>query len=316
MCTKIVIVGMGGVGGYYGGLLARRYENDPEIDIYFVARNKHLAAIQANGLTVVAENETFVCKPKLASDDVAEIGVANYVILATKSYDLAATIEQIKPCIDHKTIILPLLNGADIDERIAKLLPHNTVWKGCVYIVGRLIEPGVVKSSGGVHDLYFGYNNGVKQELNFLHKTMLEAGIKSNLCEDIDMKIWRKFIFISTTATLSSYFNCGFRDLLTNDERKNTTHACLREIIAVANALGVVFDFDIFELVIKHIERLPFGTTSSMNSDFVAGKQTELETLTKVVIDYADKLNIEVPSYKKLYEALLKKTSINTNLKD
>lgn len=307
MCTKIVIVGMGGVGGYYGGLLARKYENDPEIDIYFVARNKHLAAMQQNGLTIVAENETFVCKPKLATDNVAEIGIANYVILTTKSYDLAATIEQIKPCIDDNTILLPLLNGADIDERIATLLPNNIVWKGCVYIVGRLIEPGVVQSSGGVHDLYFGYNNGAKQELNFLHKTMLDAGIKSNLCDDIDVKIWRKFIFISTTATLSSYFNCGFRDLLTNEERKSTTHACLHEIIAVANALGIVFDFDIFELVIKHIERLPFGTTSSMNSDFVAGKQTELETLTKVLIDYAEKLNIEVPIYKMLYTALLKK---------
>lgn len=307
MKTKIVIVGIGGVGGYYGGLLAQKYENNPDVEIYFVARNKHLQTIQQNGLKVIAENETFVCRPTLATDDVSEIGKADYVILATKSYDLQATIEQIKTCIDVNTIILPLLNGADIDQRIKALLPQNIVWQGCVYIVGRLIEPGVVQSTGGVHDLYFGYNHGTKEKLNELQKLMSETGIKSHLSHDIDVKIWRKFIFISTTATLTSYFNCGFRDLLTTDERKNTTHACLNEIIAVANGLGINFDFDMYDTINKHIERLPFSTTSSMNSDFVANKQTELETLTKVVIDFAKKLGIKVPTYRMLYDALLKK---------
>ena len=91
MKTKILIVGIGGVGGYYGGLLARKYENHPEIEISFVARGAHLEAIQQNGLKVIAENETFVARPAIATNNVSETGIADYIILATKSYDLAAT---------------------------------------------------------------------------------------------------------------------------------------------------------------------------------------------------------------------------------
>jgi len=285
MKTKIVIVGLGGVGGYYGGLLAKQYAGNPEIEIYFVARGAHLQKVKENGLTVITETETFVVRPTLATDNVLEIGTADYVFLCTKSYDLHPTIEQIKPCIGTETVILPLLNGVDISERIRTLLPGIEVWSGCVYIVGRLNEPGVVESSGGLHDLFFGYEDQTSDRLLFMEKLMKDAGIKAFFSENIRMNIWRKFIFISTTASLTSYFNVGFRDLLTDEKRKAATIAFLNEVAAVAKAEGVVFDTDIVDTTIHHIERLPFGATSSMHSDFKAGRNTELDTLTKIVID-------------------------------
>lgn len=307
MKTKIVIVGLGGVGGYYGGLLAKRYVNDSEIEICFLARGEHLKKIQKNGLTVITETETFIAHPTLATDDILEIGKADCVIMTTKSYDLESTIQQIKPCIDEKTVILPLLNGADISSRIRKLVPQNEVWDGCVYIVGRLNEPGVVESSGGVHDLFFGAENGSKSRLVMMDKLMKDAGIKSNLREDIRMVIWRKFIFISVTASLTSYFNVGFRDLLTDEDRKQTTMAFLREVTNVAKAEGIHFDSDIVDTTIRHIERLPFETTSSMHSDFKAGRNAEIETLTAIVIQLGKQYGVETPFYKKVYESLSEK---------
>ena len=304
MKTKIVIVGIGGVGGYYGGLLAHKYANNPEIEISFVARGEHLKQIKEKGLTVITEIGSFIAKPTLATDDVAEIGKADYIILCTKSYDLQQTIEQIKPCIAENTVILPLLNGADISERIEALLPNIEVWKGCVYIVGRLNAPGVVESSGGLHDLFFGMENVSSERLMFLEKLMFDAGIKVVRSEKINKIIWRKFIFISTTASLTSYFNVGFRDLLTDEKRKQITTQFLHEVIGIAKAEGVVYDENIIETIIGHIERLPFETTSSMHSDYKANRQTELNTLTKVVIDLATKHGIPTPIYKQVYEAL------------
>lgn len=304
MKTKILIVGLGGVGGYYGGLLAKRYANDPEIEICFFARGEHLKKIQQNGLTVITETETFIVHSTLATDNILEIGKADYVILTTKSYDLESTIQQIMPCLEEKTVILPLLNGADISSQIRKSVPQNEVWDGCVYIVGRLNEPGVVESSGGVHDLFFGAENGSKSRLVMMDKLMKDAGIKSNLREDIRMVIWRKFIFISVTASLTCYFNVGFRDLLTDDERKQTTMAFFREVTNVAKAEGIHFDSDIVETTIRHIERLPFETTSSMHRDFKAGRNAEIETLTAIVIQLGRQYGVETPHYEKVYESL------------
>ncbi len=306
MKTKIVIVGIGGVGGYYGGLLAQKYAESTDIELYFVARGEHLKKIKENGLTVITENGSFIVKPTLATDNVAEIGIADYVILCTKSYDLEQSMLQLKPCINENTVILPLLNGADISERIQAVLPNIEVWKGCVYIVGRLNEPGIVESSGGVHDLYFGVENVTNERLLLMEKLMLDAGIKALRSEKINKLIWRKFIFISTTASLTSYFNVGFRDLLTDEKRKQITTQFLQEVIEIAKAEGIVYDENIMETIIGHIERLPFETTSSMHSDYKANRQTELNTLTKVVIDLGLKHGIPTPIYKEVYEALSK----------
>lgn len=304
MKTKIVIVGLGGVGGYYGGLLAKKYENHPEIEICFVARGAHLQKIKENGLKVITETGTFTAIPALATDNVIEIGTADYVLMCTKSYDLVSTIEQIKPCVGKNTVILPFLNGADISERIRTLLPETEVWSGCVYIVGRLNEPGVVESSGGVHDLFFGFDNKASERLLFMEKLMLDSGIKATMSENIRMIIWRKFIFISTTASLTSYFNVGFRDLLTDDERRSVTLNFMKEVADIACAEGVIFDNDIINTTIKHIERLPFGTTSSMHSDFKAGRNAELNTLTKIVIELGLKHGIPTPTYDVVYQKL------------
>jgi len=302
---KILIVGIGGVGGYYGGMLSRHFENNPQTDVYFLARGAHLEKTQKDGLTVEAESETFVTRPTLATDQATEIGEVDIAIITPKSYDLESTIDQIRPCIGKHTIILPLLNGVDISERIRKMVPGNEVWDGCVYIVGRLIEPGMIRSNGGVHDLYFGHAGRQSPALFEMNQIMLTAGIKAHLCNDIRMIIWRKFIFISVTATLTSYYNVGFRDLLTTDERKETTYKLLHEIAALAAAEGVVFEHDIIETTIKHIERLPFGTTSSMNSDFRAGKRTELETLTGIVVELGNQQGIETPNYDKVLSELV-----------
>ncbi|MFZ4724155.1 MAG: ketopantoate reductase family protein [Paludibacter sp.] len=308
---KIVIVGLGGVGGYYGGLLAKKYADNPEIEVYFVARGAHLKKIQEDGLTLITETGIFRVHPTLATDNVAEIGTADYIIMTPKSYDLDATVSQIKPIVGKNTVILPLLNGIDNSSRIRSLLPETEVWNGCVYIVARLNEPGVVESSGGVHRFNFGYElKQSNQRLSFFEKVLKDAGIDATFHEDILHTIWTKFFFISSTASLTSYFDVSFRDLLTDDFRKKTLVDLLEELLLIANAEGADIDRKVIEKVIHQLEKLPNDTTSSMHSDFRASKSTELHTLTGIVVELGQKHKIATPTYNKVFIELTKRMKV------
>ena len=311
MKTKIVIVGLGGVGGYYGGMLAKQYADHPDIEIYFVARGAHLQKVQENGLTLITEKGTFQVYPTLATDDVTEIGTADYIIMTPKSYDLDATVAQIKPIVGSNTVILPLLNGIDNSDRIRTLLSGTEVWQGCCYIVARLNEPGVVESSGGVHRFNFGYEYKQNNERLIGFETLLkEAGIDATFHEKIMHVIWTKFFFISSTASLTSYFDVSFGALLTDEVRKATLVSVLEELLLVANAEGAEIEHTVIDKVIHQLEKLPFETTASMHSDFKAGKNTEVQGLTGAVIQLAKKHTIATPTYEQVYAELISRMKI------
>ena len=138
LLKNITISGLGGVGGYYGAMLveAARREGLGRT-ISFVARGAHRAAIEERGLHVHTPERDFTVHPDYLAEDPHDLPPTDLLILATKSYDLEANIQQLRPIITPRTIILPLLNGADITDQIQALLPEARVWDGCVYISGR-----------------------------------------------------------------------------------------------------------------------------------------------------------------------------------
>jgi len=304
MKTKIVIVGLGGVGGYFGGLLAKYYTKIPEIEIYFVARGEHLKIVQESGLKLITEKETFQIFPTLATDNIAEIGTADYIIMTPKSYDLDSTVEQIKPMIGTNTVILPLLNGIDNSERIRNLLPETEVWDGCCYIVAKIKEPGVVENAGNIHRLVFGYQNQSNERLLDFEKLLTNAGIEARFYENILTEIWKKFFFISTSASLTSYFDVSYGEILTNQERRQTLVDISTELINVANAEGIDLENSEIDKLIHQFEKLLVGTTTSMHRDFQAGKNTEVDTLTGIVLKLGRKHGISTPTYEKVYSKL------------
>ena len=303
--TKIVIVGLGGVGGYFGGFLAKKYANHPEIEICFLARGEHLNKVQENGLTLITENETFQIFPALATDDVTKIGTADYIIMSPKSYDLDSTVEQIIPMIGTNTVILPLLNGIDNSERIRNLLPETEVWDGCCYIVAKILEPGVVENTGNIHRIVFGYQNKTNKSLLAFEKLLTDAGIEARFYDNILTEIWKKFFFISTSASLTSYFNVSYGEILIHPERRQTLIDISTELIQVANAEGIAIENSEIHKLIHQFEKLPMGTTTSMHRDFLAGNNTEVDTLTGIVLKLGKKHGIATPTYQKVYTKLL-----------
>lgn len=125
MEIKIAFSGIGGVGGYYGGRLAHFYRQSENIKIYFISRGENLEVISREGLKIQTLHEEIIVHPTLATHSPKDIGPVDYLFCTTKSYDLAGNLEEVRPLIGPSTVIIPLLNGANITEEIRRLVPGH-----------------------------------------------------------------------------------------------------------------------------------------------------------------------------------------------
>lgn len=299
---KIAFSGIGAVGGYYGGTLAAFYEKSSEVDVFFIARGENLRVIRENGLEIKKSYKKILAKPTLATDNPAEIGPVDYLFCCTKSYDLEDNIRQLSPVIGPDTVIIPLLNGAEISEQIQKILPDNKVWKGCVYIGARLVSPGHIEKFSLKDRLFFGLNKKDKEQQEKLRSLLNNARIFVTNPDDIDIEIWKKFFMISPAATITSYFNATINEVIS--DHMDLFIALGYELKSVAEAKGIQLPEDIVFSSIQSQKMMPGNSTTSMHSDFKNGNRTEIETLTGYVIREADALGIEVPTYKFMYKGL------------
>lgn len=306
---RIAFSGIGAVGGYYGGMLAAQYQGTDVADIFFIARGKNLEVIRQQGLRLELSSTTFTVQPALATDNPAEIGPVDYLFCCTKSYDLENNIRQLAPMIGTNTVIIPLLNGIDIEERIHSVLPHQEVWKGCVYIGSRLTEPGVVTKFSLKDQLYFGSNTADREKQQALLQLFVDAHVMAFNPEDIDARIWKKFFMISTAATATSYYDENIGVVLTTYIQE-FTNLC-KEMKSIADAMGAKLPADVVPVSIERQKMMPPSATTSMHADFIARKNTELESLTGWVVRKAQQLGISIPLYNKMYNSLCSRTGNN-----
>lgn len=302
MAIKIAFSGIGGVGGYYGGKLAGYAEKQEHVEVFFISRGKNLEAIREKGLTLRTTTVTQTVHPALVTDHPADIGSVDYLFCTTKSYDLEENIRELAPIITPKTVLIPLLNGADITERIRRMLPGHTVWYGCVYIGARLTAPGIITQFTEQERLWFGDPKGNPQRQKELLEILQQAGIAAKNPEDILFLIWRKFFLISLSATITSYYNQSIGEVL--EYHRDDYFKLGKELRAIAEAQGVNLPDDLVEQIIADQQKMPYDSTTSMHTDFKNGKQTELETLTGYVVRNGKTLNLPVTCYEKMYEKL------------
>lgn len=301
--VKVLIVGLGGVGGFYGGLLAKQFASDESVNICFLARGENLRVILEQGLRVNSKDYNFVIKPCLVTSNVEEIGVVDYIVLSTKDYDLQNTLLQIAPCIDKNTVLLPLLNGVKAFESLRVIYPENEVWKGCTYIVSRLIAPGVVENKSGRQRLVFGLDSGVTQRMCQFESILKDSGIKAEATSSITTEIWEKYSLVSTSASATTYFNESIGKVMST--HADTIQKLLEEVTSLARAKGVILGSNIVELIIERLNAIPGDSTTSMHTDFLAGKEsTELNIMTGYIVEQGSLFGLELPTYNKIFYSL------------
>lgn len=303
--VKIIVIGIGGVGGYLGGMLASYYEKSA-VKIVFITRRTNEIALKKNGLKLQIQGIEQVCHPSLVTSSPEEAGIADFIICCVKNYDLESTFQPLAPCITSSTCILPIQNGIDNSEKIRRLYPYAKIWNGCIYLVSRLVQPDVVVQNGNLNQLWFGSSVDEKEQLFFFESLLKKAAIKADVSDNITIRLWEKFFFISALATATSYFNSSIGDILSSYEKKQFLIGLMLELKSIARKIEVKLPGDIVQQSLRKLQEMPYESTSSMHDDFIKGKKTELASLTGKVVELGKKQNIFIPFYEKAFAHLIK----------
>jgi 2-dehydropantoate 2-reductase len=306
MKFRIAILGTGGVGGYFGGQLARTFAGSGEVEIIFIARGTNAEAIRDGGLLIKTAEGESVVHPDLVSDDPSAIGEVDLMIVATKAFDLEDGIGKYSAIIGPETAVLPLLNGVDHYDLIRNSLARSDVWNGCVFIVARLESPGTVWVGSDMRVLQFGGGIDRAKMMRFL-EMLKSAGVDAYLSVDIERTVWEKYVFISPLASLTSYHDTNNGGLIR--DQRDELRRMIAEVVGVGRAKGIAFKDDIIDTTVAKLEKAPPEATSSMHSDFTKGVRNELETLTGYVVREGRKLGLNLPEYERVYGELLSRNS-------
>ncbi len=299
---RIGIAGIGGVGGFYAARLAHHYFHNRAYEITCITRNQSLRAIAENGLTLHFGGETIHATPHVVTDK--PVGIYNLLLLCCKSYHLKSVMEQLAPHIGPQTFVLPLQNGVESVRQVEARFPEAQVLNGCVYIVSKRTAPAEIRVKGTYNRLLFG-RAGLDTATAAMLTQLFEAtGVQTEYYDDIADKVWEKFTFISPVATYTTAYNMTLGEICSSPEHLARFSALMREVIAVGRAAGQHLNPECFETNMQIVQHLPPDTTSSMHADFVAGRQTEADTLTRYVTLRAAALQVEVPVYREVTNRL------------
>jgi len=288
---KIAVVGLGGVGGYICASLAKT-----EYEVVGFARGEHLNEIKKNGLEIVEDSISW--NVKIDAKELGDFsGYFDVVLFCVKSYDLKDAYEKISKNIDFKTTIISFSNGVNNGD-ILRSMSDSNVLDGCIYILSHVEKAGVIRKKGKVFAGVFGGDEEATQKLSQIFE---DASLRYKTSNDIKTAIWKKYIFISAFATITSYYDTTIGDIYENHKDEVTT--LLEEIADVAKAKGLDIESEI-EKSLDTASKVPYDSSTSMYLDFKNHKRVELDSLTKYVVDEGKKLGVDTPLMKKMYESL------------
>ena len=307
---NICFFGVGGVGGYYGTLLTKYFNETGMGKTYFIARGKHKDAVVEKGLLLKKEGgkEEILINPYLCTDTVNDLPVFDIVVVSVKGYDLENVSKQVNKLSDKNTIILPLLNGADIYERMRQHIEKGYILPSCVYLGTHIESPGVIFQKGGSGQISIGKdpsNPGFyPDKLISLFKS---SGILIEFFEDVNIEIWTKYIFIASFALVTATYNKTIGEVANDGNLSTLVKNIMQEIESVASALEIGLPSDIVETSFSKANQFPFETKTSFQRDFeTKGRQSEWDLFGGTIIRYAEKFNIPANNTKEALDKLLK----------
>ena len=295
----IAVMGTGGVGGYFGGLLARAGNN-----VTFIARGSHLEAIRTNGLRVISSNDGEFVVPGQATDQPTEAGHQELVLFTVKMYHNEAAIRAIAPMMGPDTIVLTLQNGIDNGERLVDVYGPERVMIGSAYLEGRIAEPGVV-TQGGPGAASFGERTpGITERGERLLEVFQAAGWRVELLENMAGMLWKKFAYLSGSAGVCAASGCAYGELRTVPETRSVIQEAIAEALAVGEASGAPLEPDSLEWSMNALDNFPATGMASLAKDFAEGQPVELEGLTGTVIRMGQEYGVPTPINNALYAVL------------
>jgi 2-dehydropantoate 2-reductase len=297
---KVAMVGAGGVGGYFGGHLART-----GTDVRFLARGAHLAALKADGLTVLSDVAPIDHLRIKATGDAGEIGPADVALLAVKLADTDAAIAQMAPLVGPKTVVASLQNGVDAVERMSAAFGQERLLGGVCHIAIAIERPGVLRHTGTMARITLGELDGRKTErLTALVDACRRAGLSITESPDIHRAIWEKFVFLSMLSGVTALTRSPLGAIREDPEGRLLVTRALTESTGVARARGVGLPEDHVERSLGFVDSLLATMKASMLHDLERGAKLELPWLSGAVVRLGRESGVPTPTHETIVAAL------------
>ena len=297
---RIAIFGAGALGGYFGGrLLQGGY------DVVFIARGAHLKALCQSGLKIESPRGDAQIRPVSATADPVEIGPVDLVLFLVKLYDTDAAALALAPLLGPDTAVVSFQNGVDSWTRIGKVIGMERVLGGVAYIFADVRKPGTVHHSGALARLVFGEFDGHRSERGAgLERAFTTCGVEAQLVDDIDMRIWEKFVLLSALSGVTALTRLSIGQVLKDPYCTELFKDALAETARIGIEKCSGLPTDIAERQMNFAKSLPYGMRASMLDDLERGKPLELDYLSGSVTKLGAVLGIETPVHANIYRAL------------
>ena len=298
---RIAIYGAGGVGGYYGGVLARA-----GCDVALLARGAHLAAIREQGLRVLGPGGDFHIPRVHATDDPEAVGPADVVIVAVKSRDLEAVSRGVGPLLGHDTLVVPLLNGVDAHERLVGAVGRPRMGKGLTRIISQVEAPGVIRHVGVEPYVALSeWDGGGSARIRALVKALRAGGVRAEVPDDMDAALWHKFLFVCSIGGVGAVCRMPLGPVRETPESRALLRGAMEEIAALAAAAGVRLPRDVVESGLATADSFPPEGTSSLQRDIDAGRPSELDIWSGAAVRLGATAGVPTPVHSFIHGALL-----------
>lgn len=307
---NIAIIGLGGVGGYFGFKINQFNELENQFDITFVARSQTYDIVKENGLTLLSlEHPNSITKPNRIVQNISEIQNPDLVLICVKEYDLENVCIQLKQIISLKTILLPLMNGVDIYDRIRKIIPDKTILPACVYVASHIKEKGIVEHKGKAGKLIFGKDPAnISEDVDWIVQLIKDSGIDFDFKENSFVDIWTKFFFVASFGLVTAKYNSSIGTVCIDTIQKQEATQIMQEVKLIADKKQISLPGDIIEKTFEKASTFPAETPTSLQLDInVKQQNNELELFAGAIIHYGNKLDIETPFTQKIYQELKEK---------
>lgn len=298
---RIALIGVGGVGGYFGGQLAAAGE-----DVLFVARGAHLAALQKDGLTVESERGPLKHLKVAATDNPAGHGPVDVVMLGVKLWDTDAALAQAEPLVGPQTAIVSFQNGIESIEKITAACGGQAALGGTCHIAASIARPGVIAHTGTMARLTFGEPaGGLSPRVEAFAAACRKAKFDVVASPDIRRAIWEKFVFLSSFSGMTALSRQPIGPIRATVEGRAAFLAALEEVSAVARARGIALPPDHATKALGFADTLPAEMKSSMLGDLQRNARLELPWLSGAVAALGRELGIPTPVHTTITAALL-----------
>ena len=297
---RIAVMGGGAVGGYFGGLLSRAGN-----DVTFIARGAHLAAMQANGLTLETPKGTLEVKQARFVSDPAEVGECDVVLFAVKAYDIEAAAAPLKPLVGAGSTVISVLNGVDHQDRIGAVLGSANVIGGLALVSGVITAPGVIRYTSPMSALRFGEADGsLSVRALAFRDACTAAGFSAEVLADVRRAQWEKFVGLATNAALTSLYRLPAGYIYHDPEIIPLARRAFAEVAAVGRAEGMPLAEDSADRALAIHQSFPKTMYASMYHDVAKGKPMELDSLSGHIVRRGHALGVPTPVHEMAYLAL------------